>query len=140
MWVVDAGNHRVQEFTEQGEYVAKFGSYGTETGQFQAPQGIAVAGGHVWVTDGAFGTEVDRVEEFSRRKRRIHRPIRLKRLRQTASSTLPDAVAVDSKGDVWVRDGINDRIEEFSEATREYLGKFGSSGSGNGHLSPPRRA
>jgi RHS repeat-associated protein len=45
-------------------------------------------------------------------------------------------VAADKKGHVWVVDRANNRVEEFNEAG-EYLGKFGSTGSGNGQFSNP---
>jgi hypothetical protein len=48
----------------------------------------------------------------------------------------PADVAVDAKGDVWVLDRGNSRVEEFSQAG-EYLRQFGSQGSGNGQLSRP---
>ncbi len=48
----------------------------------------------------------------------------------------PGDVAVDSKGNLWVLDHGNDRVEEFN-AKSEYLQVFGSKGSGNGQLSGP---
>jgi YD repeat-containing protein len=48
----------------------------------------------------------------------------------------PVGVVLDSKGDVWVADRNNGRIEEFS-STGGYLGKIGSPGSGNGQLDEP---
>ncbi len=49
----------------------------------------------------------------------------------------PSGVAIDSKGDVWVADTANNRIEEFSpEGT--YLGKFGELGSEPGKLKEPK--
>lgn len=46
----------------------------------------------------------------------------------------PEDVAIDSKGDLWVLDYLNNRVEEFGEGG-EYLTKFGSKGSGNGQIS-----
>jgi sugar lactone lactonase YvrE len=48
----------------------------------------------------------------------------------------PGDVAVDSKGDLWVADVGNDRIEEFNESG-EYLSRFGSEGSGGGQFNAP---
>ncbi len=48
----------------------------------------------------------------------------------------PGGAAVDSKGNVWVLDQGNDRVEEFNEKS-EYQKAFGSKGSGNGQLSGP---
>jgi RHS repeat-associated protein len=48
----------------------------------------------------------------------------------------PGDVAVDSKGNLWVLDKGNDRVEEFNEKG-EYQKAFGSEGSGNGQLKGP---
>jgi hypothetical protein len=48
----------------------------------------------------------------------------------------PDDAVVDSKGDVWVADTGNDRVQEFS-SSGEYLGAFGSEGTGNGQFRAP---
>ena len=48
----------------------------------------------------------------------------------------PGDVTVDSKGDLWVVDHGNDRVEEFSE-NGEYLKSFGSAGSGDGEFNTP---
>jgi hypothetical protein len=45
-------------------------------------------------------------------------------------------VAVDAKGDLWVLDQGNSRVEEFNQVG-EYLRQFGSQGSGNGQLRSP---
>ncbi len=43
LWVTDTGNQRVLKFDQQGNLLAKFGSRGSEPGQFDEPVGIAVA-------------------------------------------------------------------------------------------------
>jgi DNA-binding beta-propeller fold protein YncE len=48
----------------------------------------------------------------------------------------PEGVAVDAKGNLWVVDQENDRVQEFN-GTGEFLKAFGSKGSGNGQLSLP---
>ena len=49
----------------------------------------------------------------------------------------PLGVAVDSKGNIWVTDTGNDRIEEFNEKG-EYLAQFGTKGTGNGDFTEPK--
>jgi YD repeat-containing protein len=49
----------------------------------------------------------------------------------------PRGIAVDSKGNVWVVDQTNDRVEEYDE-TGKYVREFGSVGSGNGQLKEPQ--
>jgi len=54
LWVVDAGNYRVQKFTSSFGFLTKFGSVGTSNGQFTGPWGIAVDDrGAVYVVDSA---------------------------------------------------------------------------------------
>ena len=61
MWSIQAtsGSRR---FDDNGNYLAQWGSFGTNIGQFYYPQGIAVdSGNSVYVTD----TDNDRVERFN---------------------------------------------------------------------------
>jgi YD repeat-containing protein len=48
----------------------------------------------------------------------------------------PAGSAVDAKGNIWVVDENNKRVEKFNEAG-EYQSSFGSSGTGNGQFSRP---
>ena len=48
----------------------------------------------------------------------------------------PADVVVDSKGNLWVLDRENSRVEEFN-AKGEYTKAFGSKGSGNGQIDEP---
>jgi Ca2+-binding RTX toxin-like protein/streptogramin lyase len=49
----------------------------------------------------------------------------------------PAGVALDAKGNLWVVDQGNNRIQKFNEAG-EYVSQFGSSGSENGQFSTPK--
>lgn len=52
VYVTDGGNNRVQEFTSDGTFVAKWGETGTGSGQFSTPFGIASdANGNMYVAD-----------------------------------------------------------------------------------------
>jgi len=52
LWVLDAGNFRVQAFGEAGQPLRQFGSAGNGLGQFARPRGLAVsAEGLVFVAD-----------------------------------------------------------------------------------------
>ncbi len=55
VWVLDAGNFRVQAFDRDGKFLRMFGSLGNGLGQFARPRGLAVdASGLVYVSDAAF--------------------------------------------------------------------------------------
>ncbi len=49
----------------------------------------------------------------------------------------PGDVAIDAKGDIWVADTYNNRLEEFNEKG-EFLKALGSSGTGNGQFKQPK--
>jgi YD repeat-containing protein len=48
----------------------------------------------------------------------------------------PNGITADSKGNIWVADSGNNRVEEFNEK-REYVTKIGSEGSGAGQFLHP---
>ena len=55
LWVLDAGNFRVQAFDDQGRFLHLFGSPGNGIGQFARPRGLAVdREGLVYVSDAVF--------------------------------------------------------------------------------------
>ena len=52
VYVADAGNHRIQAFDAQGNFLFKWGSSGAGDGQFNSPGDVAVDGaGNVYVAD-----------------------------------------------------------------------------------------
>ena len=52
LWVLDAGNFRVQAFSAEGRYLRQFGGVGTGVGQLARPRGLALApDGRVCVSD-----------------------------------------------------------------------------------------
>jgi hypothetical protein len=62
VYVTDYYNHRVQKFKSNGEFLAKWGTYGDGDGQFKEPTGIAVdTSGNVYVAD----RNQNRIQKFS---------------------------------------------------------------------------
>lgn len=52
VYVTDTGNHRVQKFDREGNFITQWGGFGNGDGQFNFPYGIAVdAKGSVFVVD-----------------------------------------------------------------------------------------
>ncbi|NLX50374.1 MAG: hypothetical protein GXY82_11015 [Methanospirillum sp.] len=61
MYVADRMNHRVKRFTSTGEFIARWGSPGSDDEQFYFPSELAVdAAGDVFVAD----TANSRVQKF----------------------------------------------------------------------------
>jgi sugar lactone lactonase YvrE len=52
LYILDAGNHRVQKFSPEGKYIASFGRQGQGPGDFSYPDAIDIdAEDMVWVSD-----------------------------------------------------------------------------------------
>lgn len=54
VYVSDTGNHRIEKFDREGNFITQWGGFGNGSGQFNFPYGIAVdARGSVFVVDSA---------------------------------------------------------------------------------------
>ncbi len=133
--VADSGNHRVNVYLQNGQFVTSIGEAGTGSGQFnvnQSPMAVAVAhDGTIYVADW-WG---HRIERFS------------------ASGTFlsswghfatsgpygfygPRSIAVSKNGTVYVADTGNKQIAAFSKTGR-FLFRFGGSGANAGQFDEP---
>ena len=107
VYVTDWGNHRIQKFTSDGNFISQFGSKGSDPGQLNRPHGITIdtAGtGLVYVSEwgndrvsvftsdgvfvNSFGSEGSRIDQF-------YSPIGLK---------------FDKKGFLYICDYCNKRV------------------------------
>ncbi len=61
IYVLDSGNHRVQVFDADGQYLNSWGSQGGEPGQFNEPWGLAVDDEFVYIAD----TWNHRIQKFT---------------------------------------------------------------------------
>jgi DNA-binding beta-propeller fold protein YncE len=106
--VVDGGNNRIQKFTKDGRFLAKWGTAGSGDGEFQMPWGIALdRQGQVYIAD----WRNDRIQKFS--------PDGQFLLKFGTSGTdegefnRPSGVAVDQEGIIYVADWLNNRLQVF---------------------------
>jgi sugar lactone lactonase YvrE len=108
VWVADWGNNRVQEFTEAGGFMATFGTWGWGAGEMSSPATVATHDGYVFV--GEAGNL--RVQEFDEEGHFVSRqgitgfdPGDLRE---------PLGLAVDSAGNLWIVDVINNKVQKWS--------------------------
>ena len=114
-----------------GNFLQKWGSYGSDPGQLMDPSGIAVdKSGNVLVTD----TGNSRVEIFDNAGNF------LRHLGTVGTGNgqfvNPEGIAIDENGNIFVVDSGNSRIQVFDGANN-FLRKWGSAGFSNGLFSHP---
>ena len=130
--VIDWGNHRIQEFTMDGECVSCVGSKGNGPLQFSDPAGIAFnkTTGHMYVAD--YGNHRVQV---------LNADLTLSHMFGSCGSgqgqfQYPNGVAIDSQGLVYVADNNNHRIQQFT-LEGKHLSSFGTKGFAPGQLTCP---
>lgn len=125
VYVGDSGNHRIQKFTSDGQYVTEWGYRGTITGHYSQipeieldangkiiamdPWGIATdSGNNVYVADSGNNSILKFTSEG--------KYIALWGSAGTGNGQFdkPEGVAVDGSGNVYVGDSGNRRIQKFT--------------------------
>lgn len=130
VYVADTGNHRIQVFDQNGQFIRKWGSQGEETGQFNEPWGLAVAGdGTVYVAD----TWNHRVQMFDSQGQFLHTFGAFANVQQgdpqaeTGKFWGPRDIALDAAGNVYVTDTGNKRVQKFTPEG-QFLKAWGGGG------------
>jgi hypothetical protein len=109
VYIADRMNNCIQKFTSDGKFILKWGSGGSDDGQFNLPAGIAVDSiGNVFVTE----EHGCRVQKFSSSGKFICK------WGSSGSDSgqfnSPLGIAVDSSGNIFVADTNNERIQKFT--------------------------
>lgn len=108
LYVLDAGNFRVQAFDPAGRHLRSFGSIGNGLGQFARPRGIAVDDdGNVYVSDASFGN----VQVFNPQGELLIPLGRSGNEDEPGRYLLPAGVAVDEAGLVYIVDQFFHKVE-----------------------------
>jgi len=110
LYLLDAGNFRVQVLAPDGRFLRQWGTVGRRPGQFARPRGIAVDHhGRVYVSDAAFG----KVQIFTAEGRLLMALGDLARGDAPGRFVLAAGVAVDETGRVYLVDQLFRKLSVF---------------------------
>lgn len=102
------GNHRVQQFNSNGDFIRKWGSEGSETGKFDSPSGITIANdGSIYVAD----TFNNRIQQFSADGVFISQLGNFGL--EPGQFSVPYGITIADDGSLYVADTRNNRIQKF---------------------------
>ena len=142
VWVTDTGNNRVEGFSSTGAFLYEFGLPGETTGKLKEPTGIAIdSSGNVWVADRG-NNRVQKFAPSGEFKQAIGKSgfENGQFMTYESGTTYQMWLAFDSGGHLWVTDGGNNRVQEFS-SSGTYMSKFGNAfgevSSENGKFANP---
>lgn len=112
IWLTDVGLHQVFKFSPKGELlltVGEPGMSGSDAEHFNRPTDVAVLpDGSFYVSDGYVNTRVAKFSADGRLLSAWGAPGK-----ESGQFDLPHALAVDDRGEVYVADRENDRIQVF---------------------------
>lgn len=127
IWVVDAGNFRIQVFSPEGKFVRRFGSAGRFAGNFSRPKEMAIDHeGLVYVIDTSFGN----FQIFNAEAQLLLAVGSRSGGDTPAGYMLPSGIAVDKDGRVYVVDQGFRKVDVYRPASLK-------EGSGYGGASKP---
>jgi len=134
LFVSDAKLHHILEFNAKHEQEA---TIGTEV--LVRPGGVAIdhENRYLYVVDA--GNDVVDVFDADKFKllRQIGKPSKRHEQTEPGTFALPEAVAVDGEGNVYVTDTLNNRIQIF-DAEGGFISMFGKNGDGPADLERPK--
>jgi len=112
VWVTDVGLHQIFKFSHEGKLLMKLGEAkipGNDSLHFNRPTDVAVAAdGSFYVSDGYRNS---RIIKFSKSGEYIFEWG--KKGNKPGEFNIPHAIDMDAKGNVYVADRQNNRIQEF---------------------------
>jgi uncharacterized protein (TIGR03663 family) len=136
LYIADSQNNRIVKLSATGQQLNVWGTKGTGQGQFTEPWGVAIGpDGNIYVAD----TWNHRIQVFTPDGAFVRawgsQPVGQP---QSGDGQFfgPRAIAFDAKGNLYVTDTGNKRIEEF-DPTGKFLQSFGGPGTGPGFFDEP---
>jgi RNA polymerase sigma factor (sigma-70 family) len=128
IYVTEENSHRIQKINSNGNFLLKWGSQGSDDGQFNIPLGIAIdSSGNIHVAD----TFNNRIQKFDSNGNFLAKWAN--EANSDGQLNFPHDVGVDDSGNVYVIDTANYRIQKF-DSDGNFLAKWGSPGPDNGQL------
>ncbi len=134
LFVADAKLHHVLVFNPKHEQEAAFGAE-----VLVRPGGVAIDRENRFLYVADTGNDVVDVFDADNFKllRQIGKPSRKHDQTDPGTFSLPEGVAVDRDGNVYVTDTFNDRVEIF-DADGEFISTFGKNGDGPADFERPK--
>lgn len=134
LFVSDAGLRRVVVFNPKHQQEAAFGA-----DVLVRPGGVAIDRENRFVYVADSGNDVVDVFDADNYKllRQIGKPSRKHDQTDPGTFSLPESVAVDREGNLYVTDTFNNRIEIF-DADGQFISTFGRNGDGPADLERPK--
>lgn len=116
LFVLDAGNFRVQVFEPDGRFVRHWGKVGNELGNLARPRGLAVdEEGHVYVVDAAFAN----FQVFNPEGQLLLPVAGPSGVDVPGGFALPAGIAVDNKNYVYIVDQRFNKVEVLRKLTQQ---------------------
>lgn len=126
IFVVDAGNFRVQVFDGEGRFLRFFGALGRRGGQFARPKELALdAARNVYIVDAAFGN----FQIFDSEGRLLLDVGSRGSADEPAKYLLPSGIAVDEDGRVYVVDQFFRKVDVYRPASLQANAGFAVAGA-----------
>lgn len=133
IYVVDAGNHRLQKFNERGELISFIGGFGWSARQFQMPRDVFVYNSlDVFVAD----HENHRIERYDKDLNWLASYYSSDNWNSRYQFLFPRAVAVSIHGNLFIADAEYRRIVKFTPCFEPEM-SFGDFDWGSGVLLDP---
>ena len=124
--VVDSGNHRVQVFDRNGNFLSKFGEYGSHDNQLQYPEGLSINGnGDIIVAD----TNNKLIKIFSSSGKYLRK--------FGGAGSLVDPHHCVQHGQYFIVSDLGDNSIKMFDLEGKFISKFGKRGIKDGKFSQP---
>ena len=131
LYVSDTGAHDIKVFDDEGRLLKSIGRRGEEKGEFNFPTHLAFAGGELYVTD----TMNSRIQVLSDEGAVVK--MSFGALGTSVGNLVrPKGVAVDSEGNIYVIESLNDHLLVFNRGG-ELLLAIGGGGRDMGRFDLP---